>query len=90
MSSGTDVRLISLVELVAQKSKASYILPSDRIVDMSSFFQAQIYETLTSMNGQVNHSTLAFIRRASEALDKWWRDCDELHRMSSPLPRLPR
>ena len=41
---------------------------------------AQIYETLTSMNGQVNHNTLAFIRRASEALDKWWRDCDELHR----------
>ena len=36
------------------------------------------------MNGQVNHNTLAFIRRASEALDKWWRDCDELHR-ASPL-----
>lgn len=62
MSSGTDVRLISLVELVAQKT--------------------QIYETLTSMNGQVNHNTLAFIRRASEALDKWWRDCDELHRQT--------
>ncbi|KAH9051405.1 hypothetical protein EDB83DRAFT_2626891 [Lactarius deliciosus] len=62
MSSATDVRLISLVELVAQKT--------------------QIYETLTSMNGQVNHNTLAFIRRASEALDKWWRDCDELHRQT--------
>ncbi|KAI0305541.1 hypothetical protein B0F90DRAFT_1808783 [Multifurca ochricompacta] len=62
MSSRTDVRLISLVELIAQKT--------------------QIYETLTSMNGQVNHNTLAFIRRASEALDKWWRDCDELHRQS--------
>ncbi|KAH9978826.1 hypothetical protein BGW80DRAFT_1530949 [Lactifluus volemus] len=59
LASGTDVRLVSLVELIAQKT--------------------QIYETLTSMNGQVNHNTLAFIRRASEALDKWWRDCDELH-----------
>jgi len=37
---------------------------------------------LTSMNGQVNHNTLAFIRRASDALDKWWRDCDELHRQT--------
>jgi len=62
MASGTDVRLISLVELIVQKT--------------------QIYETLTSMNGQVNHNTLAFIRRASEALDKWWRDCDELHRQT--------
>lgn len=52
--------------------------------------QAQIYETLTSMNGQVNHNTLAFIRRASEALDKWWRDCDELHRPSQSFPYLPR
>jgi hypothetical protein len=52
--------------------------------------QAQIYETLTSMNGQVNHNTLAFIRRASEALDKWWRDCDELHRSLSSLPHLAR
>ncbi|KAI0000426.1 hypothetical protein BJV77DRAFT_1058039 [Russula vinacea] len=62
MVSSTDVRLVSLVELIAQKT--------------------QIYETLTSMNGQVNHNTLAFIRRASEALDKWWRDCDELHRQT--------
>jgi hypothetical protein len=62
MSSGTDVRLISLVELIAQKT--------------------QIYETLTTVNGQVNHNTLAFIRRASDALDKWWRDCDELHRQT--------
>ena len=38
------------------------------------------------MNGQVNHNTLAFIRRASEALDKWWRDCDELHRPSQSFP----
>ncbi|KAI9509161.1 hypothetical protein F5148DRAFT_1275400 [Russula earlei] len=62
MASMTDVRLISLVELIVQKT--------------------QIYETLTSMNGQVNHNTLQFIRRASEALDKWWRDCDELHRQT--------
>ncbi|KAH9994958.1 hypothetical protein BJV74DRAFT_830722 [Russula compacta] len=62
MASGTDVRLVSLVELIVQKT--------------------QIYETLTSMNGQVNHNTLAFIRRASEALDKWWRDCDEIHRQT--------
>lgn len=41
---------------------------------------AQIYETLAPLNGQVNHNTLAFIRRANVALDKWWNDCDELHR----------
>jgi hypothetical protein len=41
---------------------------------------AQIYETLAPLNGQVNHNTLAFIRRANVALDKWWADCDELHR----------
>jgi hypothetical protein len=28
----------------------------------------------------VNQNTLAFIRRANVALDKWWADCDELHR----------
>ena len=40
---------------------------------------AQIYETLAPLNGQVNHNTLAFIRRANVALDKWWTDCDDLH-----------
>ncbi|CAE6478008.1 unnamed protein product [Rhizoctonia solani] len=60
MSSPTDVRLVSQIELISQKT--------------------QIYETLSPLNGQVNHSTLAFIRRANIALDKWWADCDELHR----------
>lgn len=32
------------------------------------------------MDGQVNHNTLAFIRRANVALDKWWHESDELHR----------
>ncbi|KAJ7072325.1 hypothetical protein C8F01DRAFT_1103486 [Mycena amicta] len=59
MASPTDVRLVSQVELIAQKT--------------------QIYETLAPLNGQVNHNTLAFIRRANVALDKWWNDCDELH-----------
>ncbi|KAF8893354.1 hypothetical protein BD779DRAFT_1505746 [Infundibulicybe gibba] len=62
MASPTDVRLISQVELIAQKT--------------------QIYETLAPLNGQVNHNTLAFIRRANVALDKWWADCDELHRQT--------
>ncbi|KAG9221145.1 hypothetical protein CCMSSC00406_0005416 [Pleurotus cornucopiae] len=62
MASPTDVRLISQVELIGQKT--------------------QIYETLAPLNGQVNHSTLAFIRRANVALDKWWQDCDELHRQT--------
>ncbi|KIJ67756.1 hypothetical protein HYDPIDRAFT_37363 [Hydnomerulius pinastri MD-312] len=62
MASPTDVRLISQVELIAQKT--------------------QIYETLAPLNGQVNHNTLAFIRRANVALDKWWSDCDELHRQT--------
>ncbi|KIY69570.1 hypothetical protein CYLTODRAFT_478725 [Cylindrobasidium torrendii FP15055 ss-10] len=61
-SSPTDVRLISQVELIAQKT--------------------QIYETLAPLNGQVNHNTLAFIRRANLALDKWWQDCDDLHHQS--------
>ncbi|EPQ57029.1 hypothetical protein GLOTRDRAFT_120398 [Gloeophyllum trabeum ATCC 11539] len=62
MASPTDVRLISQVELIAQKT--------------------QIYETLSPLNGQVNHSTLGFINRAIKALDKWWQDCDELHRQT--------
>ncbi|EMD32147.1 hypothetical protein CERSUDRAFT_119121 [Gelatoporia subvermispora B] len=70
MASPTDVRLISQVELIAQKT--------------------QIYETLSPLNGQVNHNTLAFIRRANIALDKWWADCDELHRQSMDEDALPR
>ncbi|KAF9227235.1 hypothetical protein BS17DRAFT_775134 [Gyrodon lividus] len=62
MASPTDVRLISQVELIAQKT--------------------QIYDTLAPLNGEVNHNTLAFIRRANVALDKWWADCDELHRQT--------
>lgn len=47
---------------------------------LTHLYAAQIYETLSPLNGQVNHNTLAFIRRANIALDKWWADCDELHR----------
>ena len=88
MVSDTDVRLVSLVELITQKSKISF--SSFSAVSLTISSQAQIYETLTSMNGQVNHNTLAFIRRASEALDKWWRDCDELHRLSQKFPYVSR
>ncbi|KAG8749492.1 hypothetical protein FRC14_001314, partial [Serendipita sp. 396] len=42
--------------------------------------KTQIYETLSPLNGNVNHATLSFIRRANVALDKWWSDCDALHR----------
>ncbi|KAF8530530.1 hypothetical protein BU17DRAFT_35754 [Hysterangium stoloniferum] len=59
MTSPTDVRLVSQIELIAQKT--------------------QIYETLSPLDGQVNHNTLAFIRRAHVALDRWWSDCDQLH-----------
>jgi hypothetical protein len=38
----------------------------------------------------VNHNTLSFIRRANIALDKWWQDCDELHRASRGTPARPR
>jgi hypothetical protein len=41
---------------------------------------AQIYETLIPMEGAPNHNTIAFVRRASLALEKWWQDSDELHR----------
>ncbi|KAI8972188.1 hypothetical protein BD414DRAFT_469566 [Trametes punicea] len=70
MASPTDVRLISQVELIMQKT--------------------QIYETLSPLNGQVNHNTLSFIRRANIALDKWWADCDELHRQTMDEEALPR
>ena len=77
MVSPTDVRLISQVELIAQKSK-KYCITRSRY--LNSLSTAQIYETLAPLNGQVNHNTLAFIRRANVALDKWWQDCDNLHR----------
>lgn len=52
------------------------------------YSSAQIYETLSPLNGQVSHNTLAFIRRATVALDKWYADCDELHRgFQSPKRR---
>ncbi|OSD06688.1 hypothetical protein PYCCODRAFT_753896 [Trametes coccinea BRFM310] len=70
MASPTDVRLVSQVELIMQKT--------------------QIYETLSPLNGQVNHNTLSFIRRANIALDKWWADCDELHRQTMDEEALPR
>ncbi|OBZ68011.1 hypothetical protein A0H81_12022 [Grifola frondosa] len=35
----------------------------------------QMYETLSPLNGQGNHKTLAFIRRANIALDKWFAGC---------------
>ncbi|KAH6913825.1 hypothetical protein BKA70DRAFT_1259564 [Coprinopsis sp. MPI-PUGE-AT-0042] len=60
MASVTDVRLVALVEMVAQKT--------------------QIFETLGPLNGQVHPPTLAFIRRANQALDEWWTDHDQLHR----------
>ncbi|KAG6874460.1 hypothetical protein C0995_010368 [Termitomyces sp. Mi166 len=44
--------------------------------------KTQIYETLVPLGGQVNHNTLSFIRRAMTALEKWWQDCDELHRQT--------
>ncbi|KAF8161081.1 hypothetical protein B0H34DRAFT_781703 [Crassisporium funariophilum] len=42
--------------------------------------KTQIYDFLAPLDGQVNNSALAFIRRANDALDKWWSSCDELHR----------
>ena len=77
MASPTDVRLISQVELIMQKSAYPPVSHADWPADP---FAAQIYETLSPLNGQVNHNTLSFIRRANIALDKWWADCDELHR----------
>jgi len=37
------------------------------------------------LNGQVNHNTLSFIRRAFVALESWWSEHDELHREISNL-----
>ena len=44
--------------------------------------QVHIYEALSPANDQINHATLSFIRRANVALEKWWAESDELHRMS--------
>ncbi|KAH7098421.1 hypothetical protein BKA62DRAFT_713119 [Auriculariales sp. MPI-PUGE-AT-0066] len=45
--------------------------------------KTNIYETLNSLpSGQVTHNTLAFIRRAGTALEKWWSDCDALHQQT--------
>jgi hypothetical protein len=84
MASPTDVRLVSQIELIAQKGRTDFIFKSHLLISMT----AQIYETLSPLNGQVNHQTLAFIRRANDALDKWWASCDELHRKYfRPPPR---
>jgi hypothetical protein len=76
MASPTDVRLVSQIELIAQKSKSHNL---DRVSWLTFTATAQIYETLSPLDSQVTHSTLAFIRRAYVALDKWWSDCDQLH-----------
>lgn len=82
MASPTDVRLVSQIELIIQKSECQHLAVCALVLIIS--ITAQIYETLSPLNGQVNHSTLAFIRRANIALDKWWSDCDELHRKFHP------
>lgn len=77
MASPTDVRLISLVELIAHKSR--YPLLSRLCILYSLRPPAQIYDFLAPLNGAVNNNALALIRRANEALDDWWSGCDELH-----------
>jgi hypothetical protein len=62
MSTPTDVRVVSQVELIVHK--------------------AHIYDSLVALNGHVNQSALGFIRRANDALDKWYESCDELHRQN--------
>ena len=81
MASPTDVRLVSLVELVAQKSGYSCYPPSLSVIShVFTSHAAQIYDTLAPLNGPLNHSSLATIRRASASLDNWYKECDELHR----------
>lgn len=41
--------------------------------------KAQIHDTFGPLDGEITHNTLAFIRRANTALDKWWSEHDELH-----------
>lgn len=78
MASPTDVRLISLVELIAHKSELNS--SGLNLYISNKLFLAQIYDFLAPLNGQVNANALALIRRANEALDDWWTGCDELHR----------
>lgn len=35
--------------------------------------------SLSEQGGIVNSNTLAFVRRANQALEKWWEEFDELH-----------
>jgi hypothetical protein len=88
MASPTDVRLFSQIELIKQKSQqfTPFCLFSPySSLFFSRSFPANIYETLAPLNGQVNHNTLAYIRRANVALEKWYADCDELHSASPAL-----
>lgn len=34
---------------------------------------------MAPLNGQFSPNTLAIVRRAYEALDKWWSSCDEIY-----------
>jgi hypothetical protein len=83
MSSPADVRLISLVELVAQKSKGTpcFTRSLGHLTRLFTHRAAQIYETLGTLSGPLNHSSLAVIRRANAALENWYKECDELHGM---------
>lgn len=84
MASPTDLRLIAQVELIAQKSTSgfSFVL-SLNARSLRPRGTAQIHESLmASLSGQgglVNSNTLAFVRRANLALDKWWQEFDDLH-----------
>lgn len=76
LTSPTDIRLVSLVELIAHKSKD---IVSGMICFMLTHSPAQIYEILVPLSGQFSTNTLAIVRRAYEALDKWWSSCDEIY-----------
>jgi len=85
MASPTDVRLVSLVDLVAQKSEHTFYCLPHRTSQVFEFHAAQIYETLAPFNGPLNHNSLAVIRRANASLDNWYKECDELHGTSFPF-----
>ena len=71
--SGSFPWLTSLLKKVGARHTLTLVSVISRV------FQAQIYETLAPLNGSLNHSSLAIIRRANVALDNWYNECNALH-----------
>lgn len=102
MSSSTDVRLVSQLELVILKSEPALPFPSCLSLPLafrssrtdqasSALSTARVYDHLQPLKGKVDHHTLAYIRRVYADLDSWFRFvCSSISRLSRVLLRADR